>query len=165
MPLHLCLFALRYCAVCLSALACLLRTYVHGCAVPAFEPLTVAPASTSKSLDRPALDLAAIAGGDCSMFSIIARDCFITASSNCHFFVQCDRVSQRVQLTCRRYPWPALRAPSALVPRNLADIVVVLAAVLGSRTAEMSATQTLIIHGSRASKLAHVSSADTGFHK
>ena len=47
----------------------------------------------------------------------------------------------------------AVRVLSALLTR-LANVAVVLVAVLGSRTAEMSATHNLIIHGPRASKLA-----------
>ena len=46
--------------------------------------------------------------------------------------------------------------PSAALPRNPANAVAVLAAVLGSRTAEMSETQALAIHGSRAYSLATV---------
>ena len=45
--------------------------------------------------------------------------------------------------------------PNAL-PTRLADAAVALAVVLGSRTAEMLATRSLIIHGSRAFRLAKV---------
>ena len=40
--------------------------------------------------------------------------------------------------------------------RNLVNAAVVLAAVLGSRTAEMSVTRRLITHGSKASRLVKV---------
>ena len=41
-------------------------------------------------------------------------------------------------------------------PRNLVNIAVVLGVVLGSRTVEILAIQSLIIHGLRASMLAKV---------
>ena len=51
-------------------------------------------------------------------------------------------------------------AQSAVLSRNLVDVAVALAAVLGSRTAEMLVTQRLIIHGPRASRLAKVGSEE-----
>ena len=50
-----------------------------------------------------------------------------------------------------------------VLSKNPANAAVVLAAVLGSRTVEMSGTQALTIHGARASRPAKVGSVDTGF--
>ena len=53
-----------------------------------------------------------------------------------------------------------LHAPSAALPKSPAGSVVVLAEGLGSRTVVMSVTQSLVIHGSRAFRLAKVSCVD-----
>ena len=47
--------------------------------------------------------------------------------------------------------------------RNLVNAAVVLAVVLGLRTAEMSATFSLIIHGPRAPRLVNVGCGEAGF--
>ena len=47
--------------------------------------------------------------------------------------------------------------PSAVLPINLVHLAAVLATVLGSRIAEIKATQSLIIHGLREFRLAKVS--------
>ena len=60
------------------------------------------------------------------------------------------------RLSCRRQQLSFLNVPSAAQPRNPANAVVALAAVLGSRTAERLATHVLITHGSMAFKLAPV---------
>ena len=49
-----------------------------------------------------------------------------------------------------------LGVSSAALPKGTGNAAVVPAAVLGSRTAEMTATHSLIIRGSRASALAKV---------
>ena len=54
-----------------------------------------------------------------------------------------------------------LHAPSAVPPRKLAHLAVVLVAVLGSRTVEMVMMQSLIIHGLRASRLAQACGIET----
>ena len=57
----------------------------------------------------------------------------------------------------RGYPPQAATSVPSAPPTRLVNIVVALEVVLGSRTAEMSATPNLIIHGPRASSLAKVS--------
>ena len=52
---------------------------------------------------------------------------------------------------------------SAARPRNLANATVALVVVLGSRTVEMPVTQSSIIHGPRAFRLAEVSCGVTEF--
>ena len=52
----------------------------------------------------------------------------------------------------------ATGVPSVALPRNLANSVVALAAVLGSRSVEMPVTQSLVIRGSRASEPAKANS-------
>ena len=65
-----------------------------------------------------------------------------------HTYTKYDQVLQNVPET--------IRALSAVQPINPANEAVVLAMVLGSRTVEMSATQSLTTHGLRASRLVKV---------
>ena len=95
--------------------------------------------------------LAAVAGGHCLAFKTQWR-CSLVAISLTSALIQCDQVTRLP----RSQRWSVPHAPSAALSRNLADLAVVLVMVLGSRTAEMLATQSLIIHGSRAFRLAQV---------
>ena len=55
-------------------------------------------------------------------------------------------------------------ALNAALPRNLANAAVAVTAVLGSRSAEMSTTRSLITHGSRVFGLANVRNGQTEFY-
>ena len=57
---------------------------------------------------------------------------------------------------------PAADAPNAALPRNPANVVAVLAVVLGTTTVAMKATQSLITRGPRASGSAKVLSQHVG---
>ena len=70
---------------------------------------------------------------------------------------------QRLHLPYQRQQRLILYAPSAVTPRNLANAVVALAVVHGSRTVELPAIKMLIIHGLRASRLVKVSCGDAEY--
>ena len=67
----------------------------------------------------------------------------------------------RLRLQCRRLERVVSYALNAALSRNPVDVAVALAVVLGSRTAEMPGTQSLVIHGPRASKLVKVGIEET----
>ena len=71
---------------------------------------------------------------------------------------QYDQAPRGLYLPCQCQKWPPVTCASSVsLPRNLVSAAAVFVAVLGTRTVEMSATQSSIIHGPRASRLAKVS--------
>ena len=62
----------------------------------------------------------------------------------------------QIHLPCQRQRWTVSCVLSVPLLRNMASLVAVLLVVLGSTTVEMSAIKRLIIHGSRARRLAEV---------
>ena len=69
----------------------------------------------------------------------------------------------KCRVSCHRYQSSVLYASSAAPPRKLANQVVALVAVLGSRNAEMPSAQMLITHGPRAFKFAKVRCVESEF--
>ena len=78
---------------------------------------------------------------------------------------QCDHAQRQLRLQCDHLPQTVPYVPSAALLRELANAAVVLVVVLGSRTVEMSATQSLIIHGLREHWLAKVGRRDIECHR
>ena len=112
-------------------------------------PLAVTSASALNILDPPGLEWAAMSGT-----ITLRHDRFqnFVDKTLTRAKYQCDQAPS-LSLTWR---YPVTYASSVALPRNLVNVAVVLGVVLGSRTVEMSATQSLITHGPRASRLATV---------
>ena len=71
-----------------------------------------------------------------------------------------NQYDQAPRLQCRRQKCLVSYALNAALSRNLVDVAVALAAVLGPRTAEMSGTRSLTIHGPKALMPAKVVSGE-----
>ena len=125
-------------------------------------PIPVVSASTPTAMNNPGiLQWAAIAGGGCLM-CIVYRTCdrvivTLTRSPQYH------QTPRLLPLSCRYQKWSIPHVPSAALAKDLANIVVALAAVLGSRSAELPATHNLIILGPRVSRLVKVGGGESEF--
>ena len=78
---------------------------------------------------------------------------------------QYDQTRRCLHLTRRRRRWSLSRVPSVALSRNPANAAVALAVALGSGTAEMSETQSLITPGPRVSRPAQVGGVETSLHR
>ena len=76
---------------------------------------------------------------------------------------QYDQASKSPRVTRRLRQWSILHVHCAALPRNLVNVAVALAVVLGSRSVEMWTTQSLSIHGPRVCRLAKVSCGQAEF--
>ena len=111
------------------------------------HPITDTPESRPTAKDSSSiLEWAEIAGVDRSMFAMYRIWC-----------IRLDPCLHQRAQGLRLGLQSVLNAPSAALCRNLANVVVALPLVLGSRSVEMSATQISTIHGLRAFRLAKVS--------